>query len=80
MNMGRGFEMNRLETIISLLVIDGGEMLRREINATIEHSCNRLDKIAVPSVKYWLQVYVQGMDENDAVSYTHLTLPTTPYV
>jgi hypothetical protein len=66
MNMGRGFEMNRLETIISLLVIDGGEMLRREINATIEHSCNRLDKIAVPSVKYWLQVYVQGMDEDDA--------------
>jgi hypothetical protein len=41
-------------------------MLRQEINAAIEHSCSRLDKIAVPPVKYWLQVYVQGMAEDDA--------------
>lgn len=41
-------------------------MLRREINTTIEQSCGRLEKIAAPPVKYWLQVYVQGMDEDDA--------------
>ena len=54
------------ETLISLFVIDGGGMLRQEINATIEHSCGRLGKIAVPPVKFWLQVYVQGMDKEDA--------------
>jgi len=61
-----GFEMNRLETLISSLVIAGRGMLRHEINAAIEHSCGRLAKIAIPPVKYWLQVYVQGLDEEDA--------------
>ncbi len=40
--------------------------MRQEINAAIEHSSVRLEKIAVPPVKFWLQVYVQGMDREDA--------------
>lgn len=40
-------------------------MLKKEIDAVIEHSYSRLNKIAVPPVKYWLLVYVKGKDEED---------------
>ncbi|MDH3365892.1 MAG: hypothetical protein OEM29_07835 [Thermoplasmata archaeon] len=40
-------------------------MLKRELDAVIEQSYNRLNKVAVPPVKFWLLVYVNGMDQED---------------
>ena len=40
-------------------------MLKRELEAVIDHSCIRLKKVAAPPVRYWLLVYVDGVDEDD---------------
>ena len=48
-------------------------------------SLNFLDKVyinTVPDIQYWLQKMIKNniKPSIEAVSYTHLTLPTTPYV
>ena len=40
-------------------------MLKREIDTVVEQSRRRLDKVAIPAVRYWLQVFVEGRDPED---------------
>lgn len=51
--------------VILTLVTRGEGMLKRELDEAIEHSSNRLNKIAAPPIKFWLLVYVKGKDKED---------------
>jgi len=41
-------------------------MFKKELDRAIEQSTQRLHKVAVPPVKYWLQRYVEMKDEEDS--------------
>ena len=40
-------------------------MQKGQLETVIEHSCNRLRKVAAPPVRYWLLTYVDGLDKDD---------------
>lgn len=54
------------ETLISSVANRSEGMDKKEIDAVIEHSFNRLYKNAVAPVKYWLLIYVKGKGEEDS--------------
>ena len=72
-----------MEMVIQLLLLAlGFFMLVKGADWFVDGSSGIADKLGVPQLVIGLTIVAMGTSapEAAAVSYTHLTLPTTPYV
>ena len=79
--------MKNLRTIVTLLVLTvmtfscqtNDELVELETLNEVDKSFNRGEVNSLPNSRT-IDVYAEYFISSGAVSYTHLTLPTTPYV